>query len=71
MQQPVIIIIACARVGIWNGKYYEEWIFYVIMKFYSTMILSSIAEEVDISNVAATKIYLNYNHHSVLQLRKM
>ncbi|KAK1405180.1 hypothetical protein POM88_004785 [Heracleum sosnowskyi] len=28
-------------------------------------------DEVDISNVRATKFYLNYNHHSVLHMRKM
>ncbi|KAK1367965.1 hypothetical protein POM88_034057 [Heracleum sosnowskyi] len=27
-------------------------------------------DEVELSNVSATKYYLNYNHHSVLQLRK-
>ncbi|KAK1354825.1 hypothetical protein POM88_008306 [Heracleum sosnowskyi] len=46
LEQPIIIIIASARVSSWK-------------------------DEIDICNYSPTQFYINYDHHSVVKLRKM
>lgn len=75
LEEPVIIILASAKVGKWKGANYT-----MILKNNSqnssTLIifircLNLFAEEVDMSHIAATHFYLNWNHHTVKKIRKI
>lgn len=69
-EKPVIIIISAGRVGKFNGKNVQGAYSYLLNNIkYNHFFMH--AGEVDISNNNATKVLLNYKHHSVSQLRKM
>lgn len=67
LQIPKIIIISSAKITSWEGNLLS-FSTYTVLCFHANI---SLADKIDIANVSATKFYVNYNHHSVLQLRQM
>ncbi|KAL1831301.1 hypothetical protein ACET3Z_000952 [Daucus carota] len=61
-EEPMILIIAAGKVGVFQGMF----ILYMISKVSTHMLY-----EFDICNFSPTTYYINYNHHSVTELRKV
>lgn len=70
-EEPLILIVASGKVGIWKGilLHYKSYLKCIYTNYpkYSFNII----DELDICNFSPTTYYINYPHHSVLQLRKM
>lgn len=71
LDKPVIIILSGCKVGKWNGNFFAPKIFICNIHICETNSKCLHQGEVDLSNSYATKVYLNYKHHSVVHLRKL
>lgn len=73
LEQRINIIIASCTIGWWNGMLYKVTnnTIHACIHIHLYSLFFYLADKVNLSNVAATKVYFNYHHQSVMYLSKM